>query len=145
MQILFIKNCIHGRVGEIKEVKDGLALNFLIPQKLAFLPTPTNIRLVQQNKQKDNKQLVDLPKQEKIIHILTNATLQIKVRVNDQNHLYAAINEQQIVDSIKEQFKIDLPNKSLQINQNVKKLGSQEIEIILNKQAVKLKINISKK
>jgi len=100
---------------------------------------------VQQNKQKDNKQLVDLPKQEKIIHILTNATLQIKVRVNDQNHLYAAINEQQIVDSIKEQFKIDLPNKSLQINQNVKKLGSQEIEIILNKQAVKLKINISKK
>ena len=146
MKVLLIKNCPQGKIGEIKEVKDGLALNYLLPQKIATLPTKQNIfQLENQRRKNVNNVAIDLPKQDKLVHALSSIVLNIEVKVNQQNHLYAAINEQQIREAIRKQLNIDLPSKFLDILQNVKKLGTQDLKVLLNKQPLIIKISVNKK
>jgi len=130
MKVLFIENVENiGKRGEIKEVKNGLARNYLLPQKLALRATHSNIKSweVRLNalKLKDAKVLEDA---QAIADSLSNVALTIQVKAGEEDKLFGSVTSQNIADSLNEKgFNID--KKDVQLKDPIKELGNYNIAV----------------
>jgi len=145
MKVIFLKDLKNqGKKGEIKEVKDGYAKNFLIKNGYAIKETKESLKILdRENKQaqeldeknkKEAKELKQKLEQEKI-------TFQVKTGKNDK--VFGSISLKQIKDKLDEKYKID--KKQIIINNPISSLGFHEVEIHLYKDIIaKIKIEVIK-
>jgi len=145
MKVIFLKDLKNqGKKGEIKEVKDGYAKNFLIKNGYAIKETKESLKILdRENKQakeldeknkKEAKALKQKLEQEKI-------TFQVKTGKNDK--VFGSISLKQIKDKLDEKYKID--KKQIIINNPISSLGFHEVEIHLYKDIIaKIKIEVIK-
>lgn len=145
MKVIFLKDLKNqGKKGEIKEVKDGYAKNFLIKNGYAIKETKESLKILdRENKQakeldeknkKEAKALKQKLEQEKI-------TFQVKTGKNDK--VFGSISLKQIKDKLDEKYKID--KKQIIINNPISSLGFHEVEIHLHKDIIaKIKIEVIK-
>lgn len=145
MKVIFLKDLKNqGKKGEIKEVKDGYAKNFLIKNGYAIKETKESLKILdRENKQaqeldeknkKEAKELKQKLEQEKI-------TFQVKTGKNDK--VFGSISLKQIKDKLDKKYKID--KKQIIINNPISSLGFHEVEIHLYKDIIaKIKIEVIK-
>lgn len=145
MKVIFLKDLKNqGKKGEIKEVKDGYAKNFLIKNGYAIKETKESLKILdRENKQaqeldaknkKEAKELKQKLEQEKI-------TFQVKTGKNDK--VFGSISLKQIKDKLDEKYKID--KKQIIINNPISSLGFHEVEIHLYRDIIaKIKIEVIK-
>ena len=93
-----------GREGDIKEVKNGLARNFLLPKKLAVRATPGNLKIWEQKsgiikKKQDEQQ----SQAEGIAQKLEGVVLLIPVKVGEEEKLFGSVTSQNISDELAKQ------------------------------------------
>ncbi len=123
-----------GRAGEIKEVSDGYAGNFLLPKKLAVMATPTAIqhwaRLKDGQEKKKEKQVSQV---KELAKKLSGLKLTIARKSNEQGHLFASVNEQKVVELLAEQGLV-VDKKRIIIEKPVKEIGEHQIKIDLGKE-----------
>lgn len=130
MKVLFIENVENiGKRGEIKEVKNGLARNFLLPKRLALRATHSNIKTweVRLNalKLKDAKILEDA---QAIAESLNDVALNIAVKAGEEDKLFGSVTSQNIADSLNEKgFSID--KKDVLLKESIKELGNYKIGV----------------
>jgi large subunit ribosomal protein L9 len=120
-----------GKKYEVKEVKNGYARNFLIPQKLARPAVREALKWLEtQKKIEAAKAEEDLKKTQETASNLDGLEIVIPVKVGDDNQLFESINSQKISDKLKELgFNI---NKSRIILENpIKDLGEFPVKINL--------------
>lgn len=120
-----------GRSGDVKEVSDGHARNFLIPKRLA-LPATTN-ELTRIHKEQEEKQGKLLKLQERSVEVkkqIENKTFEIRAKASKQK-LFAQIHENQIADAINQKLNIQILPQQIIIKQPVKTLGQHTVEIKL--------------
>lgn len=131
MEIILLQDVKNvGKKGEIKNVPDGFARNFLLAKKLATVATPEIVaqtKLVEENK---NKQL-EKEKQEtqKMAEALRGKKFIIKTRAKD-GKLFGSITAKEIATEIKKSG-YDVPEKSIQ-TKHIKELGEKRVEINLD-------------
>lgn len=144
MKVIFLKDV--GGVGKrdsIKEVKDGYALNFLIPQGLAVQATPDKIaELEKRNKQEEINTAVQGAQWEALIKKLTGESIIVKARANEQGHLYKHISEEDVAEEIGRAFKARLPKGAIQITEPIKSVGSYEAQIKLGEHRAGIRIEV---
>ena len=143
MKVILLKDVARfGRVGDIKEVSDGYANNFLIPRKLAIVATLAKLREFEQNKEKMNSSNLTRQKdiEEKLSSIIES--IEIKGKANEKGHLYKEIHEKDIMSAIKEKFGIDLPPHSFDEKIHLKELGEVTIELAPFGKKFPININI---
>lgn len=121
-----------GLAGEIIQVGDGFARNFLIPQGLAVEITPHNksqylakIRTVKNRKEAIASQLSMLG--EKINHI----SITLKRKMHDNGQLYGAVNATEIADALSTQG-ININKNQVEFEQAIKSKGSFKVTIKLS-------------
>lgn len=119
-----------GHIHEAVETKDGYALNYLIPHKLAVPATPAaraeaelRFKQVSQRKELDTKLLAQN------IAALAEARIVIRTKANDKGHLYDAVGESEIAHAAKEQARIDLPQDAIKLERPIKELGTFDIPV----------------
>jgi len=102
MKVLLRRNVVNlGRIGEVVEVKDGYARNFLLPQHLAIAPTEGNLKRVEAEKEEYLKELARLKSQlEAKAAVLQGREITISARANDEGHLYGSVGPAQIVAAL---------------------------------------------
>lgn len=115
-----------GKKGEIKEVSDGYARNFLIPQKKA---NPATEKLIKWAKEEEEKRIKiekeELSVQQKIAEKIDGKEFVIKVKA-EKGKLFGAVDEKEILNIlIKQGFKIEKEN--IKINKSIKEIGKHEI------------------
>src|SRR5208282_3277626 len=116
MDIILMQNVEKlGTVGDVVKVKDGYARNYLLPRQLGMPATAGNIKRIEKEKA---KRLAIFEAEKKIAQEsadqLSKVSLTIAVEVNDQEKLYGAISESDILEAFQaENHKID--KKSLVI------------------------------
>jgi len=130
-----------GETGEVVEVKDGYARNFLIPRKLAFEANTKNLnQLEAQKKQLERKIEKEKILAERIREEIEKISLTIQMKVGEDGKLFGSVTTQMIADALKEKgFEID--RKTITIPEPIKALGIYNIEIKLHKDVVaKIKV-----
>jgi large subunit ribosomal protein L9 len=133
MKVVFLKNYKKGgEMGEIKEVADGYAQNFLIPKGLALPATPNNIAKAQSNKkQKEKEATLDLIKAERLAESLEGIEVRLKEKANEKGVLFAAVSEKEVAEALKKEgIKVD--PKHIKLDKHIKKVGDHEIVVGLD-------------
>ena len=135
-----------GKLGEVVEVKDGYARNFLIPGKLAYMATPANLkRIEQQEKKRRSQHEQEKQEAETLAEKLNKVSCTLSVEVNDLDKLYGAISETDIANALEvEGFTVD--KKNIVIEKPIEELGIFEVGINLHSEVTtKIRLWVTKK
>lgn len=143
--ILLKKNHLKlGSKGSIKNVARGYALNYLLPQNLAEIPTKKKIRHMQmfeeiKNKKTEANKKISYQVQKRLNNI---TTINLTRKKGEKNLIFGSISEKDIIYCIHKQTGIKLDKKQINIS-SIKQLGSFEIKInILDNMYSKIQLNI---
>ncbi len=135
-----------GKLGEVVKVKDGYARNFLLPRKLAYAATPSNLKRIEQQEKKNKAQHEQAKKEaEELAKKLNKASCTLSVEVNDLDKLYGAVAEADIAKALEvEGFTVD--KKDIVIEKPIEELGIFEIVINLHSEVTaKIRLWVTKK
>ncbi len=135
MQVIFLKDLKgQGKKGEIKEVSDGYAVNYLIKNKYAIKKTEGSLNKLNQEKEYDKK--IDSINRKDALELkkkIENITINFKVKTSNSK-MFGSISTKQIKEELnKLGYKID--KKQIE-NQLINTLGTHVIKIILYKDIV---------
>ncbi len=145
MKVIFIKDLKNqGKKGEIKEVKDGYAKNFLIKNGYAIKETKESLKILD----RDNKKAQELDEQhkkeaKKLKQKLEQEKISFQVKTGQNDKVFGSISAKQIKDKLDEKYKID--KKQILIKNPITSLGFHEVEIHLYKDIIaKIKVEVKK-
>lgn len=137
---------ILGAAGEIKEVKDGYARNYLIPRGIALAVTPSNLRTFEEiKKQKSRKIQKEIEEAKKLSSDLSNTTLTVSVKTSEDDKIYGSVTAQMIYNMLKEKGYDNIERKKILLHEHIKTLGEHLVDIKLHTDVVaKLKVIVEK-
>jgi len=117
-----------GRVGDVVEVKDGYARNYLIPRKIAYQATQSSIRQLDEEKKQQAKHLDKEKRQsEKLAAELEKVSITIQMKVGEDDKLFGSVTSQMIVDALKEKgFSLD--KRQIELEDIIKALGIYSVD-----------------
>ncbi len=135
-----------GKRGEIVNVSDGYARNYLIPKKLAVPATPSNLKAFQ-NEEKLRKMKADREKTkaEKLANKIKNISITIAVKTGEDDKLFGAVSSVDILSALKEKG-IELQKGMIRMEESIRSLGTHYVPIKLHPEVeAKLKVEVVKK
>jgi large subunit ribosomal protein L9 len=133
MKVILRKNFDQlGKVGDVVNVKDGYARNYLIPRQIAYQATAGNIRaLEEEKKQIVKKEAKELESAQKLASELEKISITIPVKVGEEDKIFGAVTHQMIADAINEKgFEID--KRKIDITEQIKALGIYTVSVKLH-------------
>ncbi|MDP2741128.1 MAG: 50S ribosomal protein L9 [bacterium] len=120
-----------GKKYDVKEVKSGYARNFLLPQKLAKTATKQAIKwLADQKEIIEKKAEEDLKEIQGVASNIDGAEITISVKVGEEGQLFESINQQKIVEKLKE-MGFEIKKSQIVLKEPIKELGEFPIKINL--------------
>ncbi len=123
-----------GRQGDVKNVSDGYARNFLLPRNLVKIATAAAEKELDAQKAKLEEQLQKLKMELRRIESATAAEpLALTVRVGERGEIFSSVGAEDIKEKLIEKFpRLQLANLEIKAN-HIKELGKQEIGIKLER------------
>jgi large subunit ribosomal protein L9 len=119
-----------GKAGDLKEVANGYARNYLLPRRLAAGATPGLIANRTQRiaaEQRRLEKLAELNRQQ--AERLNSVTLTFKARVGSQGRLYGSITSQDIAAALREVENITIDRRSIDLSEPIRSPGSFSVPI----------------
>ena len=137
MKVIFIKDLKgQGKKGQIKEVKDGYAMNFLIKNNYCVEATSGNIKHQETlEKIKNEQEQEEIKKCNEIKSKLEKLTLVFKVKTGKGDKVFGTVSSKQITTELQNKgYKID--KKCIKLDSELSCLGVHEVKIELHKQVI---------
>ena len=119
-----------GGEGDIVEVAQGYAENFLFPQRIAQPATPGNIKQLEERRhviaKREEKRIADANAAKEQ---LDGKNVKIEAKVGENNQLFGSVTPAQIADAIKEQLGVEVDRKRIVRGNAIKTAGTHNIEV----------------
>jgi len=134
-----------GKRGELKNVSDGYALNFLFPAKKAALENDQTV--VKMNSTKSQETKLEKNKQKAVDVIFKKINRQgfiIEVKASDKGTLFSAIGKKEIIALLAQKMKVNLDEDFIDLERPLKELGRHQINLKVGKQKAVIFINLQK-
>tara|TARA_B100000123_G_C25473090_1_gene315711 strand:- start:49 stop:513 length:465 start_codon:yes stop_codon:yes gene_type:complete len=134
MQIILLENIAKlGKIGDLVEVKNGYARNFLLKKNKALRANKENIELVNKNKSELNKKNAEIKNKfiEKANKI-KNKKIKLFKAIKENGDLYASIKPKEISKLILDELKSDIEPSQIVIKKELNKIGQFEVDINLH-------------
>lgn len=130
-----------GKIGDVVDVKDGYALNYLFPRKIAYAALSGNIRALEEEKKTlTKKHQQELMAAEKLASELEKISVTLPVQVGEEDKIFGTVTTQMIADALKDKgFKID--KRKIEIEEPIKALGIYGVSLKLHT-SVEAKIKV---
>ncbi len=121
-----------GQIGDLVDVKDGFARNFLIPRKIAYAALQGNIRALEEEKKNlEKRRKQEVHAAENLAAELEKVSVTIPVQVGEEDKIFGSVTTQMIADALKEKgYEID--RRKIDIEEPIKSLGIYGISIKLH-------------
>ncbi|RKY78999.1 50S ribosomal protein L9 [candidate division KSB1 bacterium] len=120
-----------GKTGEVVEVKNGYARNFLIPQNIAAPANKRNMKILEEElKMVDRRKNKERVQAEKFAEELGKVSITAAVKVGEDERLFGSVTSQMISDLLKEKG-YDVDKKKIDLEEPVKALGVYTVNIKL--------------
>jgi len=142
MRVVFLQDVPRvAKAGEIKEVADGYARNFLIPRKLALLARPqvlSQLGTREITEAKEDTELVALAQQ------IEGKEVNIKAKAGAKDRLYGSITSADIAAELSKSTGLVIDKRKIELEEPLRQLGNYEITIRLAKDIVpKIKVSVT--
>lgn len=134
-----------GKKGDVIEVSEGYARNFLLPQKLAIPATNTAINEVKQNKAAEIRKAQRLLDEAKVMAAqLSKVSVTIPVKTGDGGKLFGSVTSKDIADALQAQHQVEMDKRKIEIKDTIKTLGTYPVSIKLHPEvSAKIEVNIT--
>lgn len=131
MKVIFKRDLAKvGRKYDIKNVSDGYALNFLIPNGYVELATPEAEKRLEQVKVSENvHKQIQSDLLNKSLKSLSDSAIVISLKSNEKGHLFSSIHAEDISKHIKSQLNLDLPSILIRLEEPIKEIGTYKIRV----------------
>ncbi len=142
MKVILLDNVEpFGKRGEIKDVKNGFARNYLLPRKLAIEATPGSLKVWEQQKRALDKKEEKLKSEaQSLAAKIEGVSCVIPVKVGEEEKLYGSVTSQNISDALTKQG-FEISRKDIELDSPIKTLGTHEVKIRLHSN-VAVNINV---
>ncbi len=130
-----------GKIGDVVDVKDGYARNYLIPRNIVFRATPNNLNaLEEEKKQHVRQEQKQMKEADKLRAEIEKVSLTITMKVGEDDKLFGSVTSQMIADALKEKnFTVD--KRSIELEEPIKTLGIFEVPLKIHSSvAAKIKV-----
>ena len=135
-----------GKAGDIVNVSDGYARNFLLPKGLAKEANASNLnsanlskKAAQHRKEQEKQAAIALGEK------LKGMTVEVKGKAGDGTKLFGSITSAEIADAIKDATGYEIDKRKVVLNSSIKELGEYEIGLrIYQEMLINMKINVVK-
>ena len=134
-----------GYKNDLITVKDGYARNYLIPKGLAMIATESNKKVFAEvTKQKAHKEEKILNEAQELAKALEAMKIRIAAKAGTSGKIFGSVNDVQIANAIKEQNKIEIDRRNIQVDgESIKELGEYVAKINLHKEVtVEMKFEV---
>ncbi len=124
-----------GYKDDVVNVKNGYAVNYLIPKGYAIMATDVNKKIHEENMRQKSHKLEKVAKDaDELAQMLQNITVKIGAKAASTGKIFGSVNNIQIAEAIKAQFNYEVDRKKIIIeSDSVKELGSYTAKINLHK------------
>ena len=118
-----------GKIGELVEVKDGYARNFLLPNKMALRKNEKNLEFYEKIKEDIKiKEKDKFNEANNKIEKLKKLKIEFSKEADEKDQLYGSISKKEILNFLKEN-NIELHSDDIQMNNAIRSLGDHEIVV----------------
>jgi large subunit ribosomal protein L9 len=122
-----------GRKGDLIEVRDGYARNFLVPRGLALKATKGIVKQSDSMRRgREAREARDRSAAEEIAAKLSGARVQLQARAGEGGRLFGSITASDVADAVIAQTGIEIDRRKLELDEPLKELGPAEIELRLH-------------
>ncbi len=122
-----------GKKGDIIEVSEGYARNYLLAQKLAIPATASNINNASQQKASgERKQQRALDEANLLASQMSKVEVTIGVKMGEGGKLFGSVASKDIADALLVQHKIEMDKRKIDLKEPIKALGTYPVSIKLH-------------
>ena len=133
-----------GKKGEIVNVNDGYARNFILPKKLGVEATGKNLndlKLQKNNEKKVAQENLDAAKA--LAAKLAEGGVTLAIKVGEGGRAFGSVSSKEIAAAVKEQMGLELDKKKISLKEPVKSLGTHIVTVKLHPEvAAELKVSV---
>ena len=123
-----------GKKGEIVNVNDGYARNFILPKKLGLEATSKNLNDLKLQKQNDEKVAQEkLDAAKALAEEIKEKSITVKIQAGAEGKVFGSISSKEIATEAKKQLNMDIDKKKIVIPDAIKSLGTYNVNIKLHK------------
>jgi len=136
MELILIQDVENlGERNDIVTVKNGYGRNYLIPQGLATIASPSKKKhALEIKKQQSAKALKLIEDMQAIADSLASKTLQVGAKAGTSGKLFGSVTNIQLADAIKKQFDIDIDRRKIKLKEEIKSLGTYKAAVELHRE-----------
>ena len=133
MKVILRKNYDQlGKIGDLVDVKNGFARNFLLPRQIAYIATKGNVRALEEEKHQVAKKEVKELEAAKILGAeLETVSITIPVKVGEEDKIFGSVTSQMIADALKEK-KYDIDRRKIDLEEPIRALGIYSVNVKLH-------------
>jgi len=122
-----------GKKGEVVNVAEGYARNFLLPRKLAVEASESRLKeLSQQQASQDRKKQKEEDQSRAIAARLEGIKVQVRAKVGEGGRLFGAVSNKDVAENLARQHGIDLDKKKIVLKDPIKNLGDFPVTVKLH-------------
>ncbi len=122
-----------GKKGDVVEVADGYARNFLVPKGLAIGATRgSDAQAAAMRRSRDVKDAADRGAAEEIAKTLVPTVIAISAKAGPEGRLFGSVTAADVVDAVRQQTGIVLDRRSLTLDEHIKETGAHAVPVKLH-------------
>ena len=134
MKVILLENVKSlGKKGEIVNVNDGYARNFILPKKLGVEATGKNLndlKLQKNNEKKVAQENLDAAKE--LAAELSAGKVELAIKVGEGGRTFGSVSSKEIAVAVKDQMQLDIDKKKIQLKESIKSLGTHNVTVKLH-------------
>lgn len=136
-----------GKKGELVNVSDGYAKNFILPKKLGVEANATNMNNMKlQNEKKEREAAKELAEAKALAESLKEITLELKVKAGVDGKVFGSVSGKEISNAMKMQKNLTIDKKKIMLDEAIKTCGMHIVKIKLHKDVIgEFKVHVSEK
>lgn len=145
MKVILLKDIRGvGKKYDVKDVSDGHALNFLIPQGGAESATPKALKRAEVMKSAEAaERKIQEDLLAKNLADVGSVSVNLSEKANEKGHLFAQIHAPQLSKAIKEQTRLDIPSEFIILEKPIKEIGDHLVEVKVGGKSAKFKVVVT--
>lgn len=134
MKVIFQKDVNgKGKKGEVKNVSEGYARNYLLKNNLAVEATSGNLKALEAKKNKEkNLEQEEINEAEQLKEQLANMEVELKAKAGEKGRLFGSITSKQIAETLKKNHNIKLDKRKIELDNPIRTMGYTDVPVKLH-------------